>query len=291
MELGIVGLGKMGANMRERLVRRGHRVVGYDLRGGEVSSLEALVASLAAPRAVWTMVPHGAPTEETVRALAALLAPGDLVIDGGNSNYKESRRRAADLATKGVGFLDCGTSGGVWGLERGYCLMVGGEHEHVERVRPILEDLACEGGLAHVGQSGAGHFTKMVHNGVEYGMMQALGEGYELLRAAEQDLGIDVRASLEVWRHGSVVQSWLLDLLVRAIEEDPALSRVRGYANDSGEGRWTVQEAVERAVPLHVISAALFARFESRQDDSLAMKAIAALRQQFGGHAVEPSDS
>ena len=287
MQLGIVGLGKMGGNMRERLRRRGHEVIGYDLAGGDVDSLEALVAALKAPRAVWVMVPHGAPTEATVAKLAALLSPGDLVIDGGNSNYKDSKRRAGELAAKGLGFLDCGTSGGIWGLENGYCLMIGGEAKYVEQIRPLLVDLAGENALAHVGTSGAGHFTKMVHNGVEYGMMHALGEGYELLKAAEGDLDIDVAASLEVWRHGSVVRSWLLDLLVRALKEDPELAKVRGWASDSGEGRWTVQEAVDRAVPLHVISAALFARFESRHDDPPAIKAVAALRNQFGGHAVK----
>jgi 6-phosphogluconate dehydrogenase len=289
MDLGLIGLGKMGGNMRERLRRHGHRVVGYDRdpKLADVASLAALVEALPAPRAVWVMVPSGAATDATIDALAALLAPGDLLIDGGNSNFRESIGHGEMLAAKGIGFIDAGTSGGIWGLTEGYCIMVGGSPESVAQVQPIFDALVAPGGFAHVGKIGAGHFTKMVHNGVEYGMMQAYGEGYELLQSAKADLGVDVPAALEVWRHGSVVRSWLLDLLVEALKADPGLSQIRGVAADSGEGRWTVEESIRRAVPLHVISASLFARFSSRQDDSPAMKAVAALRNQFGGHAVQ----
>ncbi|HVM39254.1 MAG TPA: decarboxylating 6-phosphogluconate dehydrogenase [Acidimicrobiia bacterium] len=287
MRLGIVGLGRMGANMMERLRSRGHDVTGYDRNPAtsETASLETLVGALGeTPRVVWSMVPAGAPTEQVVTTLAGLLGPGDVVVDGGNSNWRDSRRRGEVLAERGIGFVDAGVSGGVWGRELGYCLMVGGSEENVGVVRPVLEDLAPEGGLAHVGPAGAGHFTKMVHNGIEYGLMQAYGEGYELLQAS--DLGIDADAALRAWREGSVVRSWLLDLLVRALDEDPGLEHVAAWADDSGEGRWTVQEAVNHAVPAPVISAALYARFASRQTDAPAMKVVAALRRQFGGHAV-----
>jgi 6-phosphogluconate dehydrogenase len=278
----------MGANMAERLRRHGHEVVGYDRDAtvSQVATLADLAAALDPPRVVWVMVPAGDATGSTVTDLARLLSPGDLVVDGGNSNYRDSIERAGVLAEVGIGFVDAGVSGGIWGLENGYGLMVGGDPAHVEMIRPLLEALAPEGGLAHVGPPGAGHFTKMVHNGVEYGLMQAYGEGYELLRASE--LGIDVPAALSAWRHGTVVRSWLLDLLAAAVEQDPGLEGVKGWAEDSGEGRWTVEEAVRLAVPAPVISAALFARFASRQPDSPAMKVVAALRRAFGGHAVHP---
>lgn len=289
MKLGMIGLGKMGGNMAERLRRGGHEVVGYDAFSdvSEVASLEALAAALAGdgPRVAWVMVPAGDPTEQTVTDLAALFEPGDLVIEGGNSNWHDSVRRGAALAEQGIGFIDAGTSGGVWGLENGYALMVGGTDESVAVAQPIFDALAPPGGFAHVGPVGTGHFTKMVHNGIEYGMMQAYAEGYELLTRA--DLGIDVQAALECWREGSVVRSWLLDLLVAANKADPGFEAIRGVAADSGEGRWTVLEAVNHGVAAPVISAALFARFVSQQDESLAMKAVAALRNQFGGHAVQ----
>ncbi|MGE3619769.1 MAG: phosphogluconate dehydrogenase (NAD(+)-dependent, decarboxylating) [Acidimicrobiia bacterium] len=287
MQVGMVGLGRMGGNMAERLRAAGHEVVGYDAfsDASDVASLDELVAALAAPRVVWVMVPAGEPTEDTVDRLGHLLTSGDLVVEGGNSNWRDSVRRAGVLATRGVGFVDAGTSGGVWGREGGYCLMVGGEVGHVARARPVFDALApAEGGFAHVGPAGTGHFTKMVHNGIEYGMMQAYAEGYELL--ARSGLGIDAPAALDAWRTGSVVRSWLLDLLVAALERRPGLEGLAPVAKDSGEGRWTVQEAIDRGVATPVIAAALFARFVSQDDDSLAMKAVAALREQFGGHAV-----
>ncbi|MGI8791816.1 MAG: phosphogluconate dehydrogenase (NAD(+)-dependent, decarboxylating) [Acidimicrobiales bacterium] len=288
MQLGLVGMGRMGANMMERLRNDGHEVVGYDARPDvtEVASLEALVAALDEPRAVWVMVPAGGPTNDTVDALKGLLSPGDLVIDGGNSRYTDSLRHAELLDASGIGFIDAGVSGGIWGLENGYALMVGGSEEHVERMQPLFDSLApASGGYAHVGPVGAGHFTKMVHNGIEYALMQAYGEGYELLRASP--LGIDAPAAFGAWREGSVVRSWLLDLLCLALEQDPELEKVKGWADDSGEGRWTVQEAIDLAVPVPAISAALFARFSSRDHDAASMKVIAALRNQFGGHAVK----
>jgi len=289
MKIGLVGLGKMGANMAERIRGAGHEVVGYDRDPdvSEVASIADLVGALGdAPRVVWSMVPSGDPTEDTIATLADLLGTGDLVIDGGNSNYHDSIRHGADLAVKGIGFIDAGVSGGVWGLEEGYCLMVGGSEADVARVQPVFDALKPpEGGFAHVGPVGAGHFTKMVHNGIEYGLMHAYAEGYELLAAA--DLDIDADAAVEAWRHGSVVRSWLLDLLSGAMQADPGLSSVAGRAHDSGEGRWTVQEAVRLAVPLPVISAALFARFSSRQLDSPSMKVVAALRKEFGGHTTQ----
>jgi 6-phosphogluconate dehydrogenase len=287
VKIGMVGLGRMGGNMAERLRRSGHEVVGYDRNPdiAEVKTLAELVQVLPPPRMTWVMVPAGEPTKSTVTELGELLSPGDLVVDGGNSNYRESIARAEELAAKGIGFVDAGVSGGVWGLENGYGLMVGGRDEHIALIRPVLEALAPEGGLVHAGPVGAGHFTKMVHNGIEYGLMQAYAEGYEILAASELD--IDVPGAVEAWRHGTVIRSWLLDLLARALEEDPGLTKLKGYADDSGEGRWTVEEAIRLAVPAPVISSALFARFSSRhQDESPAMKVIAALRQQFGGHAV-----
>jgi 6-phosphogluconate dehydrogenase len=287
MRLGMVGLGRMGANMTERLRQHGHDVVGYDAFSAatEVGSLEELVAALGAPgeRVVWTMVPAGDATESTVSALAGLLAAGDVVIDGGNSNWRDSVRRAQVLAAGDVDFVDAGTSGGVWGLEHGYSLMVGGDAAAVARVQPIFDALAPVGGFAHVGPIGAGHFTKMVHNGIEYGMMQAFAEGYEVLDASE--LGVDVVAAMGAWRQGSVVRSWLLDLLVDGLRDNPALDGIAPVAPDSGEGRWTVEEAVRLGVPVPVIASSLFARFAS-QRESGAMKIVALLRSQFGGHAL-----
>ncbi|MGI9021765.1 MAG: phosphogluconate dehydrogenase (NAD(+)-dependent, decarboxylating) [Acidimicrobiales bacterium] len=287
MKVGMVGLGRMGAGMTERLRLGGHEVVGFDARPdvSEVPTLDDLVQALPAPRVAWVMVPSGEPTEASVAELARLLEPGDLVVDGGNSNYKDSMRRGGSLAEGGVGFLDAGVSGGIWGLREGFCLMVGGDPEHVARLQPVFDTLAPEGGFVHSGPVGAGHFTKMVHNGIEYGLMHAYGEGYELLRASE--LGIDVPAVITAWGQCSVVRSWLLELLALGLAEDPGLDRIRGYADDSGEGRWTVEEAVRLGVPANVLATALFARFTSRQDDSPAMKVVAALRQQFGGHAVK----
>jgi len=294
MHIGLVGLGRMGGNMRERLRRAGIRVTGYD-RDPAVSdtgSLAGLVEELPAPRTVWVMLPSGAPTRDTVRELAGLLSAGDLVIEGGNSPYTDDRLLAGELAPVGIGYLDCGVSGGVWGLENGYGLMVGGSVEHVERAMPIFDALRPDGpreeGFVHAGEVGAGHYAKMVHNGIEYGLMQAYAEGYELLRA--KDLITDVPGCFQAWTRGTVVRSWLLDLLVKALSQDEDLQDLRGRVDDSGEGRWTVLEAVENAVPMPVISAALFARFASRQEDSPAMKAVAALRNQFGGHAVTPSE-
>ncbi|GIH93175.1 phosphogluconate dehydrogenase (NAD(+)-dependent, decarboxylating) [Planobispora siamensis] len=288
MQIGMIGLGKMGGNMAERLRRGGHDVVGYDRDPAisDVASLQELVDRLEAPRAVWVMVPAGAPTQATIEELGKALSPGDIVIDGGNSHYVDDRKHGEELAAVGIGFVDCGVSGGVWGLENGYALMVGGAEADVQRLMPIFETLKPEGedGFVHAGKIGAGHFAKMVHNGIEYGMMQAFAEGWELLEAS--DAVTDVPGAFRSWRRGTVIRSWLLDLMVRALDEDPDLSELRGYAQDSGEGRWTVQAAVDHAVPLPVITAALYARFASRQDDSPAMKVVAALRNQFGGHAV-----
>jgi 6-phosphogluconate dehydrogenase len=287
MKVGMVGLGRMGGNMAARLRAAGHQVVGYDAYSdaSDVSSLGALVGALdQAPRVVWTMVPSGEPTDSTIDELAKLLSAGDIVVDGGNSNWRDSVRRGEALADQGVGFVDCGTSGGIWGREEGYSLMVGGDPEHVAVTQPLFEALRpAAGGYAHVGGVGTGHFTKMVHNGIEYGLMQAYAEGYELL--ARSGLDIDVLAGLQAWQHGSVVRSWLLDLLVKALHEKPGLEGIAPVAADSGEGRWTVLEAIERGVATPTISAALHARFVS-QSESLAIKAVAALRQQFGGHEV-----
>ncbi|MGH3980152.1 MAG: phosphogluconate dehydrogenase (NAD(+)-dependent, decarboxylating) [Pseudonocardiaceae bacterium] len=290
VQLGLVGLGRMGFSMRERLRAAGHEVVGFDRNAevADVHSLEALVGELHAPRAIWVMVPAGDATRQTVRALAGLLAGGDVVVDGGNSRYTDDIEHATLLAERDVGYVDCGVSGGVWGRQLGYGLMAGGERHHVERLLPVFDALRPEGpreeGFAHAGGVGAGHFAKMVHNGIEYGLMQAYAEGFELLDAAE--VVTDVPAVVKAWQRGTVVRSWLLDLLVRALDSDPELDDLRGYVEDSGEGRWTVEEAIRRAVPAPVISAALFARFSSRQQDSPAMRAVASLRQQFGGHAV-----
>jgi 6-phosphogluconate dehydrogenase len=292
MRIGMVGLGKMGGNMAERLRRAGHEVVGYDRdpKVSDVGSLHELLEQLPTPRAIWVMVPSGAPTRATVAELAGVLSPGDIVIDGGNSHYQDDRRHGADLGAKGIRFVDVGVSGGVWGLTNGYALMVGGGDDDVKALMPIFDALKPEGpdGFVHAGGIGAGHFTKMVHNGIEYGMMQAFAEGWELMEAS--DLVTDVAGSFKSWRSGTVIRSWLLDLLVRALDTDDDLSDLRGYAQDSGEGRWAVQAAVEHAVPLPVITAALYARFASRQDDSPAMKVVAALRNQFGGHAVSSAE-
>jgi len=290
VELGMIGLGRMGGNMAERLRKAGHTVIGYDQSADskrDADSLEDLVGKLSAPRAVWVMVPAGEPTTETIRALGDLLEPGDVVIDGGNSKYTDDQIHAAALAEKDIGFVDCGVSGGVWGLTEGYGLMAGGSEENIALLQPIFDALKPEGsaGFVHAGSVGAGHFAKMVHNGIEYGIMQAYAEGWELLEATE--LVTDVRATFASWQKGTVVRSWLLDLAVRALEEDDHLTKLKGFAQDSGEGRWTVEAAVDHAVPLPVITAALFARFASRQEDSPAMKMVSALRQQFGGHAVE----
>jgi 6-phosphogluconate dehydrogenase len=292
VELGMIGLGRMGGNMAERLRKAGHTVIGFDRSPQskrDVESLEALVRAIPKPRAVWVMVPAGPPTYETVDTLAGLLEAGDVIVDGGNSRYTDDIRHAEDLADKGIGFVDCGVSGGVWGLTEGYALMCGGEDEHVQKLMPIFEALKPEGdfGFVHAGKVGAGHFAKMVHNGIEYGLMQAYAEGWELLETTE--LVTDVREVFRSWQEGTVIRSWLLDLAVRALDDDRHLEALRGFAQDSGEGRWTVQAAIDHAVPLPVITAALFARFASRQDDSPSMKMIAALRNQFGGHAVTSS--
>lgn len=289
MHLGLVGLGKMGGNMRTRLRNGGHTVVGYD-RNPEVSdvaSLEELVEKLPSPKVVWVMVPHGDPTRETVRALGGLLGEGDLVVDGGNSRWTDDRVNADLLAERGVGFVDCGVSGGVWGLENGYALMCGGSDEDVAKVQPAFDTLKPEGdsGFVHAGRApGAGHFAKMVHNGIEYAIMQAYAEGFELLEKV--DLVENVTEIFDSWREGTVIRSWLLDLLVAALQDDSHLDKIVGYAEDSGEGRWTIEAAIDNAVPLPAITASLFARFLSRQDESPAMKAVAAMRNQFGGHAV-----
>jgi 6-phosphogluconate dehydrogenase len=299
VQLGLIGLGKMGGNMAERLRRAGHEVIGYELHPGkrDVDSLEALVAALKPPRIVWVMVPSGEPTRQTIKELAELLSPGDVVVDGGNSRFTDDQIHDVMLREKGIGYLDVGVSGGVWGLENGYALMVGGSKEDVAKVQPIFDALRPPApvdesgqpmpgaGFVHAGPVGAGHFSKMVHNGIEYAMMQAYGEGYELLAAV--DLIEDVPGVIASWTQGTVIRSWLLDLLVRALDEDPELAQITGYAEDSGEGRWTVEQAIENAVPMPTIAASLFARFSSRQEDSPTMKAVAALRQQFGGHAVQ----
>ncbi|MDP4503938.1 phosphogluconate dehydrogenase (NAD(+)-dependent, decarboxylating) [Nonomuraea turcica] len=292
MQIGMVGLGKMGGNMAERLRRGGHEVVGYDRDPSisDVTSLKDLVERLQAPRVVWVMVPAGKPTQSTIDDLGEALDEGDIVVDGGNSHYGDDQKHAAELAEKGIGFVDCGVSGGVWGLTNGYALMCGGDQANVDRLMPIFETLKPQGedGFVHAGEVGAGHFAKMVHNGIEYGMMQAFAEGWELLEAS--DVVKDVKGSFKSWRTGTVIRSWLLDLLVRALDDDEHLDQLRGYAQDSGEGRWTVQAAVDHAVPLPVITAALYARFASRQDDSPSMKVVAALRNQFGGHAITSTE-
>jgi 6-phosphogluconate dehydrogenase len=291
MQLGLVGLGKMGFNMRERLREGGHEVIGYDPRPEvtDVPTLAALAAALTAPRVVWVMVPSGPITDETITSLAQELGEGDLVIDGGNSRYTEDGPHSKLLGEKGIAFVDAGVSGGVWGLKEGYGLMVGGSDEDVKRAMPIFETLRPPGELAdgfvHAGPVGAGHYAKMVHNGIEYGLMNAYAEGYELLAA--EDLIKDTQAVIQAWTNGTVVRSWLQQLLATALKEDPDFDQITGYTEDSGEGRWTVEEAIYHRVPMPVIAASLFARFASRQDDSPTMKAVSALRNQFGGHAVK----
>ncbi len=322
MQLGMIGLGRMGANIVRRLMRHGHDCVVYDRNPDAATALAAdgatpaadlaaLVHALSPPRAVWVMLPAGAPTREAIDALAELLAPGDTIIDGGNTFWKEDVVRARELAAKGIAYVDVGTSGGVWGLERGYCLMVGGETAAVERLNPIFHALApgqgsiprtpgreghatCEHGYLHAGPSGAGHFVKMIHNGIEYGMMQAIAEGFDIMRNAGSErlpeefrLDLDLAEIAEVWRRGSVITSWLLDLTATALAADPNLAEYSGHVEDSGEGRWTVQAAIEEAVPAEVLTSALFARFRSRQDHTFAEKVLSAMRKGFGGH-VEP---
>ena len=296
MELGMVGLGRMGANMSERLLQGNHRVVSYDHNPEAIQrvvdkgatgahSLADFVQHLAAPRIIWLMVPAGDPVDQLLEQLLPQLDKGDIVIDGGNSNYKDSIRRGEKLTQNGVHFVDVGTSGGIWGLKIVYCMMIGGEKEIFEKLEPLFKTLAPEDGYAHVGPTGAGHFVKMIHNGIEYGMLQAYGEGFELLEASQFDLDLGKIAHL--WNRGSVVRSWLLELAENAFHKDPRLSSIRGYVEDSGEGRWTVLEAIERDVPASVLMLSLFARFRSRQEDSFAAKVIAALRNEFGGHAVK----
>lgn len=298
----MIGLGRMGGNMARRLLHGGHRVVVYDrdadamtaaaaAGGATAPSTPALVHRLAPPRAVWLMLPAGPVTDAVMDELAGLLAPGDAIIDGGNANYKDTMRRGENLAALGIHLLDAGTSGGVWGLVNGYALMVGGDADAYRRLEPVFQTLAPapDQGLAHVGPTGAGHFTKMVHNGVEYALMQAYAEGFELLQSRQDDFGLDLLAIAKSWQHGSVVRSWLLDLAVRALETDPRLESLSAYVDDSGEGRWTVHESVEQAVPTPVITAALYQRFRSRQEEPFGARLLAALRNQFGGHAVRAS--
>jgi 6-phosphogluconate dehydrogenase len=296
MQLGFVGLGKMGLNMVTRLERGGHQIVAFDRSADAVAkaetagargaaTLDAVVAALTPPRAVWVMVPAGEPTESTVAALGDRLAAGDAVIDGGNTNFHDDVRRAQTLAAKQVHYIDAGTSGGIWGLKEGYCLMVGGREDVCRRLEPIFLTLAPEGGYLRVGDSGAGHYVKMVHNAIEYGLMQAYAEGFNLMHASEYQIDLPAVASL--WMRGSVVRSWLLELTARALKEDPALASLEAYVEDSGEGRWTLHEAVDRAVPLPVLSAALFTRFRSRDRNPFGERLLAALRNQFGGHAVK----
>ena len=303
MDLGLVGLGKMGGNMARRWMRGGHRVIGYArsaatletfVREGLVgaASLEDLVARLKTPRAVWLMLPAGDPTEETVTRLGALLAPGDVLLDGGNTHYQDDMRRATALAPRGIHYLDQGTSGGIWGLKEGYCLMIGGPSEIVDRLKPAFVTLAPapDRGWGRVGPVGTGHFVKMIHNGIEYGMMQSLAEGFALLEG-KKDFGLDLLQVASIWQNGSVVRSWLLDLVARALQEQPGLEGIAPYVEDSGEGRWTVQESLDSAVPAPVIALSLMERFRSRQQGSFADRVLAAMRQQFGGHAIKRSGS
>jgi 6-phosphogluconate dehydrogenase len=296
MELGMIGLGRMGANMTERLLAGGHRVISYDrspeaiqrvVDKGAVGahSLADFIKQLTLPRVVWLMVPSGDPVDQTIEQLLPHLAKGDILIDGGNSNYKDSVRRAEKLKPQGIHFVDAGTSGGIWGLKLGYCMMVGGEQEIVTRLEPIFSTLAPQGGYLHVGPNGAGHFVKMIHNGIEYGMLQAYGEGFELLKASQFNLELGKIAHL--WNQGSVVRSWLLELAESAFEKDPQLASIADYVDDSGEGRWTVEEAIDRNIPAPALTLALFARYASRQHDSFSAKVVAALRNEFGGHAVK----
>ena len=298
----MIGLGRMGANMATRLLGGGHRVVAYNRSEGPIKAIEGVgadgartldevVEKLEAPRAVWVMLPAGDPTESAVNELAARLSEGDVIIDGGNSNYKDTMRRAEMLKEKGLFYVDAGTSGGIWGITEGYSMMVGGEDEVVERLRPIFETLApgADLGWGHVGPSGAGHFVKMIHNGIEYGLMQAYAEGFEIMKAKEE-FGLDLHQIAEIWRYGSVVRSWLLDLTAEALKDDPELSGIEGWVADSGEGRWTVFEAIDRDVPAPVITHSLLMRFVSRQEESYSAKLLAAMRNQFGGHAIKQKE-
>jgi 6-phosphogluconate dehydrogenase len=293
VHIGLIGLGKMGFNMRERLRKGGIEVTGFDRNPDvtDVASTDELIATLPVPRLIWVMVPSGEITDAVITELGAKLQPGDMVIDGGNSRFTEDQKHAAALAEKGIRFADCGVSGGVWGLQNGYGLMAGGEAEDIERALPVFDALRPEGDRAdsfvHVGGVGAGHYAKMVHNGIEYGLMQAYAEGYELLAAKE--IVTDLPGTFRAWQKGTVVRSWLLDLMVKALDEDPGLASIDDYVEDSGEGRWTVEEAIANAVPAPAITAALFARFASREDNSPAMKMVSALRHQFGGHATRPA--
>jgi 6-phosphogluconate dehydrogenase len=295
MELGMIGLGRMGANMTERLLRGGHKLITYDRNPEAIQrcvdqgalgarSLADFVKQLSLPRVIWLMVPSGDPVDLTIEQLIPSLSKEDIIVDGGNSHYKDSIRRAEKLKQLGIHFVDAGTSGGIWGLQEGYCLMIGGEKATIEQLEPIFKTLAPENGFAHVGPSGAGHFVKMVHNGIEYGMLQAYGEGFEMLKTSQFEL--DLGKISRLWNRGSVVRSWLLELAESAFAKDPQLSSIRGYVEDSGEGRWTVLEAVEREIPAPILTLSLFARFASRQDDSFSAKVIAALRNEFGGHPV-----
>jgi 6-phosphogluconate dehydrogenase len=295
MELGMIGLGRMGANMTERLLRGGHKLITYDRSPEAIQrcvdkgafgahSLADFVKQVSLPRVIWLMVPSGEPVDLTIEQLLPSLLENDIIIDGGNSHYKDSIRRADKLKQLGIHFVDAGTSGGIWGLQEGYCLMIGGEKAIVEQLEPIFKTLAPENGSAHVGASGAGHFAKMVHNGIEYGMLQAYGEGFEMLKASQFEF--DLGKISHLWNQGSVVRSWLLELAENAFQKDPQLSSIKGYVEDSGEGRWAVLEAVEREIPASVLTLSLFARYASRQEDSFSAKVIAALRNEFGGHAV-----
>ena len=295
MELGIIGLGRMGANMTERLLQGGHRLITYDRSPEAIQrcvdkgalgahSLADFVKQLSLPRVIWMMVPSGEPVDLTIEQLLPNLSKDDIIIDGGNSYYKDSIRRAEKLKQLGIHFVDVGTSGGIWGLQEGYCLMIGGEKATVDQLEPIFKTLAPANGFAHVGASGAGHFVKMVHNGIEYGMLQAYGEGFEMLKASQFDL--ELAKISHLWNQGSVVRSWLLELAENAFQKDPQLSSIKGYVEDSGEGRWAVLEAVEREIPASILTLSLFARYASRQEDSFSAKVIAALRNEFGGHAV-----
>lgn len=296
MELGMIGLGRMGANMTERLLRGGHKLITYDRSPEAIQrcvdkgafgahSLADFVKQVSLPRVIWLMVPSGEPVDLTIEQLLPSLLENDIIIDGGNSHYKDSIRRAEKLKQLGIHFVDAGTSGGIWGLQEGYCLMIGGEKAIVDQLEPIFKTLAPENGFAHVGASGAGHFAKMVHNGIEYGMLQAYGEGFEMLKASRFEF--DLGKISHLWNQGSVVRSWLLELAENAFQKDPQLSSIKGYVEDSGEGRWAVLEAVEREIPASILTLSLFARYASRQEDSFSAKVIAALRNEFGGHAVK----
>jgi 6-phosphogluconate dehydrogenase len=287
MKLGMIGLGRMGGNMTERLRRAGHEVCTYDPQvESTAATLEELRDQLDPPRAFWMMVPAGQITEQTFETLLALAEPGDVIVDGGNSNFRDSQRRYGEAKVRNMGFVDAGVSGGVWGLENGYCLMVGGDDDAVQLVEPVFRDLAPEDGYAHVGGGGAGHFVKMVHNGIEYGLMQAYAEGFQIMKSSKTFPGMDMRAIAEAWRTGSVVRSWLLDLVARGLSEDPELSGIKGWVEDTGEGRWTVEAAIEESVPTPVIAESLFARFRSRMENTFGDRMLAMMRAQFGGHAV-----